>query len=237
MTQTLLQEPITQLGPITITYGHEQEGDQHVSLPYRIGTNIVLPVPFRELRMITLLDGTQFVVTHDENDGTFYGGVDEGQPFLVQIDDDLWFTLECEGEGDFLEALKPAILHTLEEHLGTAVTRRQGDVYTIPLPLNWSAIGKTESGEHRVGETRHTVNGTWAEVADLATGLSGDDGPIEISGLIAAGTLTAPDHAAIELGEEPHLVVPSDAIVGDKPERVLTDVEPDGTVVEGWIGD
>jgi hypothetical protein len=237
-----LEEPQEQFGNVTVVYGHQREGDKYVAFPYRrVDTNtIVLPAPFDELSMYALRDGTQFVVRHfNDDEDAYYGGVDE-VPFLVKIDAELLYTLMDKGEAAFFEALKPDEIKFFEDEFGTDGTKRQGDVYAVALPstYTWGDLPTPAAGEHQVGETRHAIDGFWIEVSEHdAVVIEHVGGVHEICGLIAEGTLTAPDHAPLEL-RGPHLIAASGAIVGHGPEKVLTDIDPNSEIeFEGWIGD
>ncbi|HUC20249.1 MAG TPA: hypothetical protein VMR98_02010 [Candidatus Polarisedimenticolaceae bacterium] len=200
-------------------------------LPYRNGDEIVIPVPFTEIGLVSLLGGRQFVITFmdDPSYGVFYGGTDGGSVFLVQLNDSmLWWTLRDRGEEAFFEALKPDIIKRLERELGSEGTRRQGDIYALPLPVGWLGIGEPKSGEHQVGETRHMISGRWMEIGDEGLTISvvsiGKD--VHLMGLVGEGMLSAPDHSSVDL-IHPHLIVRSGAVMGNKPEKVLAKADAD----------
>ena len=160
-----------------------------------------------------LQEGRQFLFIGRQNRNIYFGGTDE-QPFLTQMVDSLTHSQllnhisggiypEYEmDEQEFYNALKPEVISYLEQRHDVQ-TKRQGDIFAVKIPHTMQEIvranavlgsdEKPTQGEWSVFDTRHTLNGS-----RFHTTLFDDDNGLW-DGVVAQGTMTAPNHKPINL--------------------------------------
>jgi hypothetical protein len=199
--------------------------------PWLHGDRITMPFDGADVEMRPILEGTQFLATSPVDRAVYFGGTDE-RPFLVQVEPSLAAVHDRAGEQAFYEALKPPTINRLEAAFGADRTQRQGDVYAFKLPANWSDLGLSPSSRLRampVGPTRHVVHGRLAARFKQPVDVPGANERIAVAGLVAEGTLVAPDHAPRQLRGGPHLLAVGTGIL---PRRlVMTPYS------RRWLGD
>lgn len=183
--------------------------------PYRNGKRIDLPFKPKIVEFFPLKQGEQFLFAYDSpvglnrgqrNSQVFFGGTDE-QPFFVRLQPKALENYLEGGEEAFFKSLKPDPITKLEEITGVS-TRRQGDIFALPLNVDWSDFGlfhfmlrgEVAEPRHRDGfsvfGTRHVLNGLIAENGFSITHGLGTPGR---NSLLAEGTIQAPDHESQKL--------------------------------------
>lgn len=182
------------------------EYDDVVPGPYRNGSTIVLPNR-GDLQLIKLQkDWNQFMVRFDY--GTvWFGGTDEN-PFLVSIDDHP-FSRYCRyGPKGFYESLLP--------ELPGNTYKRQGDIFTCPIPFTWEEIikvyryihgwtvdiveAKPDERDGGLFGTRHHLKGvTLNHTVRMPETFISSSGSSPTWLILAEGTIVAPDHTDMEL--------------------------------------
>lgn len=215
------------------------ETAENRQLPYRNGAEIVLSNSPHSA-FYPLKAGEQFLV-HCQT-GIWFGGTDE-QPFLTHLDSEPFKAFLQGGEQDFYEALKPQLVRELERQLGVT-TKRQGDIFAVPLPFSWDDIKRFASlafiaapfiglgGEFmqrlhmwrgsigprkgRVFGTRHRILATCATSEQNIKMFIGETNFIgHKQYLLAEGLLAAPDHSPLTLTGV-HTLVQADGLFDPK---------------------
>jgi hypothetical protein len=224
-----LQTPPNGFGMTSLRFDPPGERFPHLEItaPWRHGDVITFPYDARELEFYSLRGGAQFLSRPIGGGAVWFGGTDE-RSFLVEIQPELLPTLLWQGEGGFYEALKPPIIRQLEALFGDDRTVRQGDVYAYQLPASWgelqpsSEVGRRRNAPIRIMRTRvpmpvlatrHRVSGRVAPSFKGRVTLPLDADALRLTGLIAQGVLTAPDHAPLTLEDGPNLLAVSKAVV------------------------
>lgn len=180
------------------------------STPRREENTIVLP-PTEEIDAFSLIaKGKKFLLDCDA--GYFFGGKDEA-PFVVQIESEAYSEFRQNGEEAFFDYLKPELIKLIET-VFKRKAKRQGEIWAVPLGQlgteQASALIKAFSGGEEemvevegfivVFDTGHCLTGKRYDSADYSYN------DRTVAGLIAEGTLTAPDHKPLEL-KGPHLLL------------------------------
>ncbi len=210
--------------------------------PQRNGAEIVLPNDPRS-EFFPLKNGEQFLFQFTAGRQIWFGGTDE-QPFLTQLDNDILRAFKKEGELGLYEALKPQLVRDLERLLGV-VTKRQGDIFAVPLPFSWEDIkrfaslalivapfihlggtfmhclsmwrGRFAPWKGNVFGTRHVINASCATAeVDMEMFLEKTHYIIHKAHMLAEGVLVAPDHVPLKLCGV-HVLVQADGLFD--PER------------------
>lgn len=191
--------------------------------PKREGDTIILPDD-PELEFFSLKDGQQFLLRVYEAmfaggrvTGCWFGGT-EHQPFVVKITDVAFAAFRIDGEDGFFDYLKPAAVKQCEE-LFTVKTKRQGDLFAVPIPYSWDQLNQALALCHGTGlgtdgqppkdvtdspliNTRHKLTGR-----RVFARVFGNN-----STIIGTGIITAPDHPTLELGQQLHLIVQANGL-------------------------
>lgn len=175
--------------------------DSKTATPQRDGTHLTLPL-VRDAEFFALKGGEQFVADFGSQFGYqgtrfWFGGTDEG-PFLVGLQEKPVKRLLEDGEDGFFDALKPNLVKRLEREL-KVTTRRQGDIFAVPLPWSWHEVnalslcltGKIVAAspfrvkQIPVLDTRHRLTGKALQTLPIATGVlsAPDHKPLRLSGL------------------------------------------------------
>ncbi|HLD07423.1 MAG TPA: hypothetical protein VJC16_07905 [Candidatus Nanoarchaeia archaeon] len=206
-----------QVGMVILVYERSVEPGE---LPRIEGKAITLPNS-REGELFLLSGGNQFLYTH--GDATFwFGGTDDGHPFLVEIAEQPFYDFLTEGEAAFFDMLKPDIITQMEEKFKTTA-RRSGRLFALELPMTWTweekvrmlegcgirADPRQENGEKVAGLS---IPGTAYKLSGYyrwATDRESDDRFI-----LAAGTLHHPQRPPLEL-HGLHFLVPAANIKGN----------------------
>ena len=186
--------------------------DEKLNEPQRKEGDIVLPLR-QQSKYIPLQKGETFLfmVPPRQYSGgqwwqAYFGGTDE-EPFLVQLQPQIYDHFTKNGEEGFLDALKPPLIK-LAERLFWKGCRRQGDIFAAPTVFChktiqlFDALGRKDgklgesraTGEWNVFKTRHILNGTLFD--------------LEISGQsfsVGEGVIEAPDHEELKL-DFPHIL-------------------------------
>ena len=140
---------------------------------------------------------------------TWFGGTDE-QPFLVEMEELVWTNggewvswLDVWKQELFYDCIKPPIITHYEKTYGLK-TKRQGDIFTVPLPeQNWNKLldlmmsmsvddeiyPEDSRGRKTVFGTRHVLHGY--EIIQNST----------TNAFVGKGLLEAPDHKELNLKE------------------------------------
>lgn len=153
-------------------------------------------------------------------DELYFGGTDE-RPFLVRINTRQWDVpkwLEFWNKDQFLEKLMPYNLRKLRQWF-TQKPKRQGDIWALPLSnadwemvisigyvLGVSSKGKfseTEESGLNIYETRHKLFGEYWIFKQPEKYENGE-------GLVAKGTVKAPDHEDMDISSTLHLIFQND---------------------------
>jgi hypothetical protein len=184
-----------------------------------------LELPLRpQMQFYPLKDGEQFIVhypaTREFRSHTVFGGCDESS-FISGILAPAFLAFERGGERAFFEALTPDAVKELRELFPDALVQRQGDMWSIALPLDWKEVvmrcmislnrparrslhwkkvtGATETSA--VLGSNHRVNGLCSARTDVRI-----RDVIVDNVAVATGTITAPDHAPQLLGDGPNII-------------------------------
>ncbi|MBI4149263.1 hypothetical protein HY491_02345 [Candidatus Woesearchaeota archaeon] len=183
---------------------------------------ITLP-KWRGNKFFPLRRGRQFLFVDNTVNNTlsafyWFGGTDE-QPFLTEVTKVAAEALIDGGEAAFFAALKPQTIHDLEKKLH-APSRRQGDIFIMPLPFGWDALQRSLDDFGIRVEDKELVAATEVPVFGTSHVLTGkilDDVYHDSHGepvIIASGRLTAPNHRARRL-KGPNLLMQAVNIKGD----------------------
>jgi hypothetical protein len=183
--------------------------DEGASAPRRNGDVIVFPHDgYTDLYPIGLQRQKQFILTRGP-EAYWFGGTDEN-PFLVRINVNPVKAFLEGGvlrEACFYQSLRLREIGQMEQATRRHY-KRQGDIFAVPLNIGWADLERcfrvssrplgiqSTDGAHLFG-TRHLLRG---KVVDM--------GALKIFGvgtsLIALGTVVAPDHRDLVLGDKPH---------------------------------
>ena len=180
-------------------------------------TRIYLPVS-PDAKLAKLHGDTQFLYLIDAaKKHLFWGGMDEQSAFLSRVSLDVLPRLAQEEEA-FYEEIKHPVIRYLESIYGSRRwTRRQGDIFIIPLQKTWKEAFELGKGipHYRYGRifrTRHVHFGlcVWDYLGFYVTRQTGNIPSQFDSGLtlIASGSLRAPNHATLRF-RGPHVVARS----------------------------
>ncbi|MFC1686596.1 hypothetical protein ACFLZS_01550 [Patescibacteria group bacterium] len=166
--------------------------------PVRNQEEIILPF-HPEAEFYPLQEGRQFLY-RTSGGNVWFGGTDE-QPFLTELIPKTLQVFKKHGEGEFYEYLKPYSIQQLEKILGIP-SKRQGDIFAIPLERTWSEIKKELAiltGEEIEQELvkDYPVLGTRHQLAEAFV--------ISTPRLFAEGGMEAPDHESLIL-KGPHIL-------------------------------
>jgi len=179
-----------------------------------------------EMQFHRLKGGQQFLVRYPQNQNlavnrfnseprTFFGGMDES-PFITAIKDEAWNAHKEGGEEAFYDALIPETIKKLSQMFPNAPVRRQGDIWSIPLPISWEELQpkwkarkpsrKRKFSTHRqwtmtVLGTNHLLHGKYFSTEQLLIG-----GKIFSRIALAEGTITAADHKPQAWTGSPHVL-------------------------------
>ena len=204
-------------------------GNEKVQWPERHGPSIFLPSVHGELSFYVLQGGERFLVRFSGRN--YFGGTDADESiFLTEVTEEAFQMYLEHGDYGFYESLKPAELKVLEKEWPNAILKRQGDVFAFwcsEFGEDFKELGgyifacaeefkkrcifETCTGDAiPFADTRHVINGgllavsTWNEA-------------------YAFGTVSAPDHRPLVLGDRPHrlfratnLVRPRNGGCGDR---------------------
>lgn len=170
--------------------------------PFRSGRHLHLP-GCPDAEFFPLRGGEQFLLRHwrggESEPQIWFGGTDE-QPFLVRLGSAAFSPFMRGGEDGFFAGLRPAVVNEFEVQLRLP-TRRQGDIFALPLPYKWREIvrgmgrGVATEPETYTGPvfgTRHMITSPRAL-------------QLNPTQMIAEGLLEAPDHGPLRL-DVPHLL-------------------------------
>ncbi len=204
--------------------------DKDLTVPYRENDQIFLPSSDQNAEFFRLQKARQFLFRLPAGNTqsswrNFFGGTDH-RPFLVELDYKAFEIFKRKGSKAFYETLKPEIITRLEERFKVS-SKRQGDIWAVPIPYGWDDIkfflllfgGKKEAKilslklEH-IFDTRHRftgscIDGIWCQ--DLFP----DE--IEPNPILVEGKLEAADHLPLKLdgmhvlAQTEHLINPSDS--------------------------
>lgn len=181
--------------------------------PYRDKDLIVLPDE-PKAEFCPLQNGRQFLlrswpVTRNwPITRIWFGGTDEN-PFLVELENDVFEVFKKRGQKGFYEALKPKVITAIEKRFNVA-SQRQGDIWAVPIP-SWDdanfvmllCFGETLKPRtvksKSIFGTRHRLTGRWVnpDIVYLRWPICGYvyDNPI----IFAEGTVEGPGHSPMEL--------------------------------------
>ncbi|OHB21011.1 MAG: hypothetical protein A3J67_05165 [Parcubacteria group bacterium RIFCSPHIGHO2_02_FULL_48_10b] len=186
--------------------------------PFRYGSKIVIPADAPgEFR--TLAGGEKFLLKFDGEASVWFGGTDE-QPFLAELDLEVYNAFVEGGEKTFLEELKPPIIRFVERAFNVEV-KRQGDILAVRLAKDWPELHKRRlinwSGlteKSSLLGTQHYLKGRIAPVLPhCLQEYLGGDAPVPLTALmICEGVVTTHDHAPLELNG-PHLIAQNQHLV------------------------
>lgn len=181
--------------------------------PYREGERIVLPHE-PEADFWPLQNGEQFVygARLEGSLHHFFGGTDE-RPFLVEIEDSPVELLRQQGEKAFYQALMPPLIQKWSKRWQREPSR-QGDIWSLALPLNWLQLKQHCQSNGWSGFVYDVRNQSIFATHHRFTGLYLQPVPTDRA-VIGEGVIEAPDHQPIEL-PGPHLF---DQTPGIKPVR------------------
>ncbi len=200
--------------------------ENNIIQPSRNGETIHLPIKVKHqyadgcfMDLHLLQQKTQFLfsiapyhgngIVYESDRLLWFGGTDE-EPFLTRLNPYALYVFEQCGEKGFFEYLKPKEIVEMESITGKG-TKRQGDIFAMPVPFPWKTIETMarlirDESESR-GELMETekdgvsVYGTRHRFTGITTSVH-----IKVASLslwICEGVLTAPDHQDLEL-KEPH---------------------------------
>lgn len=187
-----------------------RNGKANTPPPFREGEHVVLPED-REAEFFPLMNGEQFLFRNASDSRSrdtqyWFGGTDE-QPFLVRLGDRPFPAFQQGGEVAFYASLKPDVVTKFEQAFGV-VSRRQGDIFAVPVPHTWDEFRKAsllccdsrrepQSVTYQsVFETRHKLKGLYAPSMPVLGQWH----------TLVEGVLKAPDHSPLTL-KGPHLLV------------------------------
>ncbi len=212
-----------QAGVATLEWFREND-----RLPSRNGRNIRLRRR-AEAEFYPLQNGEQFLYRlypDNPKDYVWFGGTDQA-PFLTTLKPAAFLALASGGEKAFYEALKPPIIARAELFWGADKTRRQGDIFTYPIPKGWDVIlaewvnnittrtYKLQQNWNRRGtevlNTRHTLSGMLFQGDFWLDGIGrlyADNHPLADfypRMVLGEGHLNAPDHTQLDL-KGPHII-------------------------------
>lgn len=184
-------------------------------------TCVILPYA-ENFEFTPLRDGVQFLYL--ANWTPWFIGTDvDGALFATSLAMQIRRIFEEGGEPAFYEALKPEAIRECETASGCEKTRRQGDIWTYPLGDDWKKIDCSRwirtsppdrrarwkkrrfdpiliEGKTAVFGTRHQLVGRWQTFW-----MSSTETRPGIPLIVGEGTLSAPDHAPLDL-KGPHLI-------------------------------
>lgn len=178
--------------------------------PTRIDDVIRFPKTNTNMRVYSLLDGTQFLalIGAGLQPVTYFGGTDE-TPFLVRLDSTYGSTFLRSGEEGFYAGLVPSRIRQLERLFGPSTVTRQGDLWAYDLGMSWEALARhhcqvsnmhfaTNTNRMTLFATRHTLSGGRAVSHRVV--LAAGEKPLRLNkSSVGDGTLTAPDHESVTL--------------------------------------
>lgn len=181
-----------------------------VHVPMREGAVITLP-NYCEDEFFPLQQGRQFLFR--KNGRCWFGGTDE-LPFLAEVRQEAFEDFKNDGEDGFYDSLRPDLIDEMESELDVE-TKRQGDIFALPLPLySWKGFrdpifrlvcGGVQPAEDDKGKVIETTNiFTTRHILKDGRFHSFQRGQTPV--MIADGLLTAPDHEPLRL-QGPHLLV------------------------------
>lgn len=150
----------------------------------------------------------------------WFGGTDEGHPFLTQLSTDLWDAYRHGGASAFFRRIIPDVIRRVARDRKQPILR-QGDIYATRIFDSWQEFGEFArvfdnlygTGVERQGKvrneeifaTRHCLTGFIAG-NDPWSPLGADDF------IFAEGVLAAPDHRPIRL-QGVHVVQQMDCLI------------------------
>lgn len=143
----------------------------------------------------------------------FFGGIDEGKPFLTQIEWGAMLAYIMHGENGFYDALMPDSVKKCVQVFGSEI-KRQGEWFFAEIPYTWdqlldnltinyvnSPYGKISMPDPhklsciKLSNTNHEFTGLmhgWLKIPELLS----EDGETQT---ICEGIITATDHKPLEL--------------------------------------